>query len=437
MQNPGIAIDSLLVIRNGSVVLDAYFEPYDGTFPHDLASVTKSFMTTLIGIAADQGKLQLDQPVVSFFPDRTIANRDARKEKITIRDLVSNRNGFQSGCLAGDEPTLDAMRAQPDWVQAALDRKMVRDPGTAFCYDSPGMHLLSAILQEATGMTALEFAQENLFEPLGIDEATWDTDPQGYSRGWGDLHLKPRDAAKLGYLWLNDGMWDGTQVVSSTWVQDASKPGSRTGAGDDDYGYGWWISSDSVNATGRGGQSVRIIPSLDAIVVTTGGGFEYDLIAPYLLAALTKGGEPLPANPAAVAQLEETVAAIVEPAQFEPAGPLPATARAISGKVYRFDPNSIGLESMSIDFDDPTQAVLHVKLQEFAETRDWPTGLDGKFRVSAEGRALRGHWIDNATFAYEIFDNGQEFHQVRFADDRIEFSSPSLGVRFEGQQENP
>jgi CubicO group peptidase (beta-lactamase class C family) len=437
MEDRDIAIDSLLVARDGKVVLDAYFEPYDGTFPHELASVTKSVMTTLIGIAVDQGKLQLDQPALSFFPDRAIANMDARKEKMTIRDLVSNRNGFQSGCLARDEPTLDAMRAEPDWVQAALDRKMVRDPGTAFCYDSPGMHLLSAILQEATGMTALEFAQENLFGPLGITDVIWDDDPQGYTRGWGDLHLKPRDAAKLGYLWLNDGMWDGKQVVSPAWVQDAVTRHSKTGAGKDDYGYGWWISEQEYIASGRGGQSVRVVPSLNAIVVTTGSGFEYDLIAPYLVAALTKGGEPLPANPAGVAQLEETVAAIGQPAQPEPTGPLPETARAISGKVYRFEPNPVGLESMSIDFDDATQAMLHVKLQEYAETRDWPAGLDGKFRVSAEGRALRGHWIDDETFAFEIFDNGQEFHQVRFADDRIEFSSPTFGIKFEGRQQNP
>ena len=121
------------------------------------------------------------------------------------------------------------MIGQPDWVQAALDRPMVwRTGDSQFCYDSPGMHLLSAILQEATGMTALEFARQNLFEPLGIQEVIWDVDPQGYTRGWGDLHLTAGDAAKIGYLWLHQGMWDGKQIVPTEWVEQA--PHSKTGA---------------------------------------------------------------------------------------------------------------------------------------------------------------------------------------------------------------
>ena len=129
LQEEQVEIDSLLIIRNGYVVLDAHFDPYDGTFPHDLASVTKSVMTTLIAIAAEQGKLDLDQPVVSYFPERTIANLDERKARMTVRHLARMVNGMESGCYEGDEPTLDAMRGQPDWVQAALDRPMVAEPG--------------------------------------------------------------------------------------------------------------------------------------------------------------------------------------------------------------------------------------------------------------------------------------------------------------------
>ena len=127
LHEQGTQIDSLLVLRNGTLVLDAYFAPYNRTIPHNLASVTKSVMTTLVGIAADQGKLQLDQPVLSFFPERTIANRDARKEAMTVRHLAGMVNGFQSGCLAGDVATINAMRANPDWVQAALNRKVIAD----------------------------------------------------------------------------------------------------------------------------------------------------------------------------------------------------------------------------------------------------------------------------------------------------------------------
>ena len=136
-------------------------------------------------------------------------------------------NGFKSGCLAGDEPTLNAMRSHPDWVQAALDREMVQEPGASFCYDSPGMHLLSAILQKATGMTAVDFARQNLFEPLGIREVFWESDPQGYTHGWGDLYLTPRDAAKIGYLWLNTGCGKASRSFPRPGWQTRSRPTAR------------------------------------------------------------------------------------------------------------------------------------------------------------------------------------------------------------------
>jgi CubicO group peptidase (beta-lactamase class C family) len=429
----GIHLDSLLIIRNGYVVLDAYFYPYDNTIPHKLASVTKSVMTTLISIAADQGKLQLDQPMVSFFPDRTIANLDDRKERVTVRHLASMMNGFESGCLAGDEPTLNAMRANPDWVQAALDREMVQEPGTGFCYDSPGMHLLSAILQEATGMTALDFARQNLFEPLGIREVFWQSDPQGYTHGWGDLYLKPRDAAKIGYLWLNSGVWEGKQVVSASWVAGSVK--AHSDAGEDGYGYGWWVSEDSYFAVGRGGQYIRVYPSFNALVVTTASGFDYDQIEPLLVAAFVNPDEPLPANPANVAKLDSTLTALAQAPNPWPVGPLPEIAKAISGKTYVFGPNAADLATLRLEFNDTIEATLYMKLQGSDEI--WPIGLDGKYRLSPIGQGLRGYWADPQTLVIEVFEDGLSTRRLHFEDDRVEISSPELGLRFEGQIGNP
>ena len=434
MEEQDINIDSLLIIRNGSALLDAYFYPYDGEIVHDLASVTKSVMTTLIGIAADQGKLKLDQSMVSFFPDRTIANLDARKESITVRDLAGMVNGMESGCFDGDEETLDAMRANVDWVQAALDRKMAREPGTQFCYDSPGMHLLSAILQQATGMTALDFARQNLFAPLGIDDVVWESDPQGVTRGWGDLHLKPHDAAKLGYLWLNKGMWEGKQIVSTAWVEDSVKAHTKTGRGDN-YGYGWWVWDDGYGAAGRGGQHIQVVPSLNALVITTGSGFDYDEIDPYLLAAVVDPENPLPANPEGVAKLDAMLTALA-PAP-SPVAPLPDTAKAISGKTYAFDANPADVETLSLEFDDPAEATLHLRTASSDELAAWSIGLDGNYRLSPDGRGLRGSWADPQTFVFEIFDIGQITYRLHFEDDRLVVDSPELGIEFEGQLENP
>ena len=147
-----------------------------------LPSVTKSVMTTLIGIAVDQGKLDLDQPILSFFTERTIANRDPMKEQVTVRHLVSNSAGFRFNEI-DDVATLDTMMESNDWIQYTLDLPVVHKPGTHFAYFSPGMHLLSAILQKASGITALEFAVAYLFKPLGIHEVYWPSDPQGYPHG--------------------------------------------------------------------------------------------------------------------------------------------------------------------------------------------------------------------------------------------------------------
>jgi CubicO group peptidase (beta-lactamase class C family) len=428
-----IRIDSLLIIRNGTIVLDAYLYPYDNTIPHKLASVTKSVMTTLIGIAADQGSVQLDQPLVSFFPDRVIANLDARKEQITIRHLVSMRNGFESGCLSGDERTLNAMRANPDWVQAALDRQMVKEPGTGFCYDSPGMHLLSAVLQEATGMTAFDFARQYLFEPLGIDQAFWQSDPQGYTHGWGDLYLNPRDAAKIGYLWLNNGAWEEEQIVSATWVADSITAHSRSGG--DGYGYGWWVSKDNYYALGRGGQNIRVYPSLNAIVVMTASGSDYDEIDPLLTTAFVDPDEPLPENPAAVAELDALLSALAAAPEPWPTSPPPQIAGAISGKTYVFGPNSADLATLRLELDDPDLVKLYMRLQ--GRDAIWSIGLDGKFTPAPDGQGLRGYWADPQTLVIQVFEDGLTTRRVQFADDRVEISSPELGLRFEGRIENP
>jgi CubicO group peptidase (beta-lactamase class C family) len=440
-------IHSLLIIRNGSVVVDAYFYPYDGQTVHDVASVTKSVMTTLIGIAADQGKLELDQPLVSFFPGRTIANRDASKEDITVRHLASMSAGLD--CTADyDEATLREMQASPDWVQFTLDRPMIDEPGSRFVYCSPGMHLLSAILQQATGMTTLDFARQNLFEPLGIRDVVWSADPQGVTRGWGDLYMHPHDMAKLGYLWLNHGQWEGRQIVSRAWVEDSVKVQLKTG-GDDDYGYGWWVTGEEGEyaAIGRGGQRIQVWPAWDLMLVMTGEGVDIDDIDPFLAPAFTGMAQPLRANHGGVAQLETALVAIAQPPAPEPVAPLPETAQAVSGQIFIFEPNPIEVEALGLEFDGSAEAMLHIR-SIGGQMESWPVGLDGVYRMSMDDdglpRGLRGGWADDQTFVLEyagIAHNDHFTFRLHFEGDRAlmegQETAHDLGMRFEGRLEKP
>jgi CubicO group peptidase (beta-lactamase class C family) len=450
IRDENLNIHSLLIIRNDVVVLDAYFYPFDDQTVHQLASVTKSVMTTLIAIAADQGKLDLDQPMVSFFPDRTIANRDDLKEHITVRHLAGMTSGLD--CTAeNDEQTLMEMNDSPDWVQFALDRKVVYEPGTHFEYCSPGMHLLSAILQQATGTTALEFARLNLFTPLGIEDVFWDVDPQGYNYGWAGLHLHPRDVAKLGYLWLYQGQWEGKQIVSSQWVEESVKRQITTGRGDD-YGYGWWVmpgDQGEYAAQGRGGQYIRVFPAMNAMVVTTGGGFLWDDLGPLVASAVVDTANPLPANPEGVDELNAALTTAQEAPAPQPVAPLPETARAISGKTFVFGPNPLDLETLRLDFDDSAEARLEATFTADATLPPVAVGLDGVYRLQPVGDydlplGLRGQWLDEQTFLldYDQIANLDAYVLVMtFEDDRVSLvgkeRTHEASIEIEGEPQGP
>lgn len=416
IRQEGIPIHSFMVIRHGRVELEAYFYPEDGSSLHDLASVTKSVMTTLIGIAIDQGKLSLEDKLVSFFPDRTIANLDERKQRITVGHLASMSSGLQ--CVEDLEATQQEMMAAHDWVQFTLDLPVTAEPGTKFVYCNPAIHLLSAILTQATGMTALEFAQANLFEPLGIHNARWTADPQGYNHGWGDLALRTRDAAKIGFLWLHLGQWEGRQVISADWVAAASQRRMSDTGRPEDYGYAWWVSNPEeeipfVQAAGVGGQLIKIFPELDLLFVTTGDGFETAQIDPYVLAAIGDLENPLPANSQGEATLEAAVRDLALPPTASPVAPLPGIASAISGTTYAFEANPL-IEWLRLDFVSDTETALEVQVVGEDAPRVIRIGLDGIYRTAPDGSLPglgRGYWEDATTFVvdYSTFPNIEHF----------------------------
>jgi CubicO group peptidase (beta-lactamase class C family) len=291
---------SLLVIRHGYLVYERYWHG-DAQTGRAAFSVTKSFTSALVGIALRDHHLKsLHQTVGELLAAHLPANADPRLAKVTVQQLLTMTSG-----LAGDDhypgdPELTYRLYQSrDWVRHILAQKPVTKPGTTFAYSNASSHLLSAIVADTTGRSTLAFARAKLFAPLGIHtehafqpvgaafptpaqerayeraKVAWVTDPQGYHSGFAGLQLPARDLAKLGYLYLNGGRWDGVQVVPAGYVRASTQRQSQPPPGGpfDGYGYQWWVTSDhghpSFLAHGLGGQFVQVIPDLDLVVVIT------------------------------------------------------------------------------------------------------------------------------------------------------------------------
>jgi CubicO group peptidase (beta-lactamase class C family) len=285
-------IHSFLVIRNGYLVSESYFRGYQQDTKHDMQSAGRSFTSTLVGIAIDKGYIDgVDHQVLEFFPERTFANLDAQKEAMTLEDVLTMRSGLE---WQETPDTRNAQQRSPDWVQFLLDLPVVAPPGSQWSYCSGCSHILSAILQETTDMNPRDFAEQYFFKPLHISNVNWMVDPEGIPYGAGGFNLTPRDMAKLGYLFLRNGQWDGQQIVSSEWVKKATQ---RYAGVDEHFGYGYhWFTVTSLGgyagyaALGSGGQIILVVPELDLVIVTTARTEEsiFELIDQYVIPAVQK-----------------------------------------------------------------------------------------------------------------------------------------------------
>jgi CubicO group peptidase (beta-lactamase class C family) len=261
----------------------------------------------------------VDQPVLSFFPERAAAKLDARKETMTLEHLLTMTTGL--GCRDSylyRWSGLTEMRRSQDWVQFVLDLPMVEEPGTRFEYCNGATFLLSAIVQQSTGTSALSFASEHLFGPLGIIDVEWESNPRGITVGWSGLHLTPHDMAKIGYLYLNEGRWDDQQVLPAQWVRTSTRK-HITATLQDGYGYQWWVDdSGPFMALGYAGQFIFVVPEQRMVVVFVSQLSESDFYLPqrllgeFILPA-AKSAAPLPNNAAGVAMLESRAEALANP----------------------------------------------------------------------------------------------------------------------------
>jgi CubicO group peptidase (beta-lactamase class C family) len=308
VEREDVDVHSVLVVRNGYLVMEAYFYPYRQRTLHPLYSCTKSFTGALVGIAVEEGYLDVDDLVLDYFPDLVLENDSSLKQEMTVAHLLTMRTGFDwpesSVSYASANNILRQLFESDEWISFVLDRPMAAAPGATFNYNTGATHLLGAILEQATGLPLEDYARERLFKPLRISALRWSTDPNGIAFGGGGLSLTPRDMAKFGYLYLAGGVWEGEQIVPAEWIETSTtRP---------HYGYLWWrLGNGGYAALGYKGQRIVVIPDLDMVVVVTGDmpGTTSGYLVDGLVIPAARSTAPLPENPEAWEMLNARIEA--------------------------------------------------------------------------------------------------------------------------------
>ena len=293
-------VHSILVYRKGALLLEEYFYGYDRERQHQMRSLTKSVISLLAGVAVDRRLLSADEPVLARLSYAAYENPDPRKTRVTLTNLLSNQSGFACNDHDNASPGNEVkLYEAPDWIKAFVDLPMAADPGTAGRYCSLGFLTVGRIIERAAGKPLPDFAQEALFDKLGIQRADWRwnfTLDRSQRNEFGQIYLRPRDMLKLGILIQQRGQWEGRRVVSASWIDAAVARQSRVD--DSDYGLGMWHRwyrvetrsgdrrIDTIMLSGNGGQKVFLVPSLDLIVVFTGGAFNRESPANEMMAQL-------------------------------------------------------------------------------------------------------------------------------------------------------
>lgn len=431
-------MDSLVVVRNGRIVTEAYYAPFRSGMKHRINSATKSVVAALAGIASGQGLLgSPDAPLLEVYRDRNVANVDERKQAITLQHLLDMTSGIDWIEPLSDRvpETMIALERSADWQQFILDRPMAQAPGTAFNYNSGNSHLVSAVLARKVGMSTEQFAVEQLFKPLGIADYRWQKDPQGVATGGYGLYLRTSDMAKIGYLYLQHGEWDGRQLVPRGWVDklsNASVPMFPTGGWR--YGDSWWTlpARKAYVAVGYNRQLIIVLPELGVVAAMTGRThYPIEDVIGHLERA-AKSAQPLPND----AQAGELLLARIRDAATEkvtlPAAATPALAQELSGKSWRLAANPLGLLELVLHFGpEASYDLVSPVARGSTETRkvSLPIGMDGHFAGGAPGQGFfvlsKGQWIDETTLAFVQRwpeEGWTVSYQLRFDGRRVEIT---------------
>jgi CubicO group peptidase (beta-lactamase class C family) len=306
-------LHSFMLVRHGQVIAEAWWRPEAAEKPHILWSLSKSFNATAVGLAAAEGKLSLEDPVLKFFPAEAPATPSDHLRAMRVRDLLTMSGGHDT------EPKFNLDNGPS--VKEFLAHPVTHPPGTWFRYNTPGSHLLSAIVTKATGQPVLDYLKPRLFDPLGIERHQWGSSTEGYTLGGYGLHVRTEDIAKFGLLYLQKGKWNGKQLLPEKWVEAATAkqvendkaPSGRNPDWRQGYGFQFWrCQHNAYRGDGRDGQICLVMPEQDAVIAITAQTgqmqAELDLVWGKLLPAFRD--RPLPADEVEVKKLKQTAASL-------------------------------------------------------------------------------------------------------------------------------
>lgn len=433
------AVHSLMLVRHGKVVAEGWWAPYQAGDLHIMYSVSKSFTSTAIGLAQQEGLLHVNDLVLSFFPELAPENSAEQMKNMRIRDLLRMSSGHQNDM----NPVIKANK-DGAWVKAFLATQVENKPGTRWVYNSANSYMLAAIVQKVSKQTVEEFLKPRLFDPLGILPPIWGKSPEGINLGDGGLTLRTEDLAKFGLLYLQKGMWNGKRILKEQWVEDASSLQTSTGGNPDSnwdagYGYQFWRNkSTGYRADGAFGQFAFVLPKYDAVLAVTSGTSDMagvmDSVWQYLLPALHE--HPLPPNRAALLELRTKLGSLALPVQS--GAPTVALAADVSKRRFSFDSNELGISAASVDFSgaDPS-----ITLQDADGTHVIQCGVGRWIRQRSafqkrisnvydnenQGLAASCGWTDDHTFVAQLC-----FHETPYTlTGRFTFERDRLLIDFE------
>lgn len=422
---------SLMIVRHGQVVAEGWWAPYAAEHNHVLYSLSKSFTSTAVGFAIAEGKLDLFDPVIGFFPEDAPAEPSARLKAIRVRDLLTMSTGHQ------DEPPSEPNTLSP---QSFLAHPVPHKPGSHFLYNTPATFMLSAIVQKVSGETVLDYLRPRLFEPLGIAQPVWDANTAGVTLGGYGLRVRTEDIASFGQLYLQRGQWQGRQLLPTSWIDLATSRQMSNGSNpqsDWDQGYGfqfWRCRFGAYRADGAFGQYCIVMPDHDMVVVITSGTRDMQAVLNHLWEKLLPlpQSQALPADEAALATLRQTLSRL---ALRQPKGePTSPRANDVLNRTFASNAsNGAGAESLTLRANADGRGLTLV-LRAHGREHTYPFGYQewhyGRGPVSAgalaslpdEPVAGTYAWEDDSTLVLKVAAYETPFamiHRLTFKDDEV------------------